>query len=614
LILQASGALDAAEQHCRTALKLEPRLADAHNNLGNVLKDKRQIEAAAGCYQEAIRLEPAHPLFHYNYGTLLPLLGKSKESELALKRTIELDPAFAPAYNNLGALYLLQGRLDEARQCLRRAVSFRPLDPQAFANYGLVLQRQCDLDEAHALALRVLGELPALRQALHMAIDVFGSTCDFARRESAQRQWADYAASGTLEPATFTEMLLDANYTDVFSREQLFDWHTQWASTIEARFHDLAAPPLRHKAQGDKLRIGYVSPDFREHATAYFVSPIIANHNRASFEVCCYYNHPKEDPMTERIRRDADRFVNVSDMPDDKLAQLIKEDGVDILVDLAGHTSRSRLGAFAHRQAPLQLTYLGYPNTTGMSCMDYIVTDPAIAAGGGTLYTEKPLVLPECVLTFPDSSLPARSADVPPCVNNGYVTFGSLNNLKKITSRAIKAWADILRRVESARLLIGYTGADKKITQANLCAEFASNGVDAGRLIFIGRRPREEFLRLYDSIDVLLDTFPYTGTTTTCEALWMGVPVVTLAGPAHRQRVSCSILKNAGFEDLVALTDDEYILIAVGLARDPMRLQRLRIDIPSKLHDCVVGQPERFTQQWEQALLDLWQERIARTD
>ncbi len=446
-----------------------------------------------------------------------------------------------------------------------------------------------------------------------MATDVFGSTCDFARRELAQKEWADYAASGALDPATFTEMLLDANYTDVFSRGQLFAWHTQWASAIEARLHDLTELPSRHKTQGDKLKIGYVSPDFREHATAYFVQPIFASHNKASFEVYCYYNHSKEDPMTERIRRDADRFVNISGMSDDNLACLIEEDGVDILVDLAGHTSGGRLSACARRLAPLQLTYLGYPNTTGVSCMDYIVTDINIAAGGDTLYSEKPLVLPECVLTFPGSALPAAT-ETPPCMNNGYVTFGSLNNLKKITSRAVKAWADILRRVEGSRLLIGYTGADKKITQTNLCAEFARNGVDIERLIFIGHRPRKEFLRLYDSVDILLDTFPYTGTTTTCEALWMGVPVVTPAGAAHRQRVSYSILKNAGLEDLAVFSDDDYILTAVRLARDPQTLRRLRTDIPPRLRGCVVGQPERFTHQWEQALLELWRERNAHTE
>lgn len=611
LILQAHGQLDAAERHCRRALDLDPRLADAYNNLGNVLKDKGELKTAAENYGEAIRLEPGHPLFHYNYGTLLPLLGDPQAAELTLMRALELDPSFAPAYNNLGTLYFLQGRLDEARHYLQRAVSSRPPDAQAFANYGLVLQGQGALDEAHALALKVLEKLPDLRHALHMAIDVFGNTCDFARREEAQRRWAEYAATGAIEPSTFTAALLDCNYTDISSQEELYKWHIQWASTVEHQTRDSNVHVPSPSGDMAKIRIGYVSPDFRGHATAYFVQPIIANHNRDAFEVYCYHNYGKDDSMTEQIRRQADKFVHIRHLSDEALANLIEADGIDILVDLAGHTSGSRLGTFARRPAPLQITYLGYPNTTGLYSIDYIVTDPHVAAGDEKFYTEKPLVLPECLLMFPESA--ARgSTCAPPCERNGYITFGSLNNLKKLTSHTVRLWANILQRVEGSRLLIGYVGAEAKVTQANLRAEFARYGIDAGRLTFVGRQPRETFLRLYESVDVLLDTYPYTGTTTTCEALWAGVPVVTLVGPTQRQRVSYSILKNTGLDDMVAFSEDQYTATAVKLALDPSILRQLRTEIPAKLRRCVVGQPERFTRQLEQALLHLWQERFVR--
>ena len=439
--------------------------------------------------------------------------------------------------------------------------------------------------------------------ALSAAIKNFGKTCDFSRRDQAMRLWH----RDVLENRQPVNMLLGCNYTDLLRPEELLALHRRWAKPIEQNDHDSAsaASPISRPV-GRRLRIGYLSPDFRKHATAYFVEPVLAQHDRESFEIHGYHNHGKEDEMTNKVRALCDQFLSTSQMTDDELHARIQSDEIDILVDLAGHTEGSRLKMMARRAAPVQASYLGYPNTTGLRAIDYLIVDRYIAESGMAFCTETPAVLPECMITF--QPLPVTAGDVtPPCAQAGYVTFGSLNNLMKITSGAISCWAAILSQVSGSRLLIAYSGADARCTRINLEREFALHGVTADRLMIQGRLRREDFLGLYRKVDIFLDTFPYTGTTTTCEALLMNVPVVTQTGLAQRERVSASILSHVGLGQLIAADTAEYVAMAVRLGRNTQELAGLRQSMPAWLADSVLRQPQRLARNLEHLYRKMWE-------
>jgi predicted O-linked N-acetylglucosamine transferase (SPINDLY family) len=352
------------------------------------------------------------------------------------------------------------------------------------------------------------------------------------------------------------------------------------------------------------LRIGYLSSDFREHAMSFLVTPFLQRHDPDQFEVYAYMTHQTEDSVTDSIRRYCRGFRNISGLTDKEAANLIHADGIDVLVDLSGHTTGSRPGILAKRPAPIQATYLGYPDTTGLSVVDYVILDPYIAEGT-TQHVESPALLPECLVTF--SELPLSPAEVSaPVSRNGFVTFGSLNNLSKLTTSVVACWAEILRRAPTSRLLIAYNGADAPITQENLRYEFGHHGIDKERVMLRAGGARSEFLEHYREVDIFLDTFPYTGTTTTCEALLMNVPVVTLTGTRQCNRVSASILNHLGLSNLVAATIEQYASIAVELGTDSSRLLALRKTLPERLKVSTLQDPKRFTRGLEALYRAMW--------
>jgi predicted O-linked N-acetylglucosamine transferase (SPINDLY family) len=358
------------------------------------------------------------------------------------------------------------------------------------------------------------------------------------------------------------------------------------------------------------LRIGYVSPDFRNHSVAYFIEPVIREHSPDNFDVICYSHSFVQDHVTESIKQSAGDWRDITRASDDVAYKLIREDGIDILIDLAGHTGNNRLPLFARKPAPVQISWIGYPATTGLSAIDYKIVDEYTDPSGITdqFYTERLLRLPDTFLCYlPDASIPAVGSL--PALSSGYITFGSFNHFSKISPMVFSMWQDILRKIPTARLVIKTRSLSDPTVRDSVMKTFRNEGIAEERLELLSWSPsRREHLDLYNRIDIALDTFPYHGTTTTCEALSMGVPVVTLAGDTHCSRVGVSLLSNVGLPELIAYTPESYIEKAVTLANDLEKLQSLRVTLRDKMTLSPLSDAKRFTANLEKCYREIWKQ------
>jgi predicted O-linked N-acetylglucosamine transferase (SPINDLY family) len=364
-------------------------------------------------------------------------------------------------------------------------------------------------------------------------------------------------------------------------------------------------PSPNHDRDADRrLRIGYVSPDLRDHVVGRFMLPLLANHDHQRFEIFCYADVARADAMTERLRSHADCWRNTAGLSDEQLARAVRDDRIDILIDLTMHMAGSRLLAFARKPAPVQVTYLAYCGTTGLEAMDYRLTDPHLDPPDATdEYVEQSIRLPRTYWCYQPPDDAPEVSSLPMTRAGGRVTFGCLNNFSKVSQPTIETWAELLRAIPDARLILhAHAGAHRQ----RLLTRLGELGIDTGRIEFVGFAPTASYLATYHRIDVALDPFPYAGGTTTCDALWMGVPVVTLAGRTAVGRGGASILTNLGLPELVARSPEEYVQIALALARAPQRLERLRCSMRDRMGRSPITDAPGFACDVESAYRAMW--------
>ena len=531
--------------------------AEAHFNLGNALKDQGKLDEAVAALSPGDRPQARPtprpiPISAYalkdqgkldeavaalspgdrhqaglRRGPFQPRQcakdqGKLDEAVAAYRQAIGLKPDYAEAHSNLGNALKEQGKLDEAVAAYRQAIGIKPDFAEAHSNLGIALKDQGKLDEAVAAYRQAIGIKP------------------------------DYAEA-------YSNLLFCLNYDDKSTADHLFAAHREW----DERYGRQASRPTAYandREVGRRLKIGYVSPDFREHSVAYFVEPLLKGHDRQAVEVFCYAEVKRPDTVTAHLQGLADHWLVTVGLSDDELAERIRTDGIDILVDLAGHTANNRLRVFARKPAPVQVTWLGYPNTTGLEAIDYrlvdAVTDPV---GEADAWASETLVRLEGGFLCYGGLKDAPEPTVPPCLKTGTVTFGSFNNPAKVSAATFDAWATLLSRLPQARLLLKGKPFADAATRALFLARLGERGVAAERVELVAWLPgAAAHLALYHRVDIALDPFPYNGTTTTCEALWMGVPVVTLRGDRHAGRVGASLLSQIGLTDLIANSVEEY--------------------------------------------------------
>lgn len=626
----------------RRALRLQPDSVEAMNNLANALQRSNRTKEALPLYQRAIELNPDHLPAYPNlasaylrlgeggkaFDCYLAYLARRPDDPEIIERLMDLarehrgDPMAALRFSEpylrckgsdararlrVGILLDYAGDAGRALEDLEAAARLDPEMYDAQVSLGLALHNRGRYGDAIACFRRAAelnpgAGVPYGNLALSLAEMGRSAEAVQACRRALEIQPDLYPARSNL--VFFLHYLPDADPRLIYEEHRLWERQHAPAAPLGATVWSNDRDP------GRRLRVGYVSPDFRRHSVAYFIEPLLKAHDRGAVEAILYFDVPRHDDVTARIRRLADGWRDVAGLSDDQLAQLIREDRVDILVDLAGHTSRGRLGVFARKPAPVQASYLGYPDTTGLQAVDWRITD-AVADPEGeadALHTERLLRLPRVFLAYqPDVDTPAPER--PPADADRPFTFASFNNLAKTTPELIALWARILHAVPESRLMLKAIGLRDPAARDHLLQAFARCGVGPERLLLLpSQDSHAEHLARYRDADLCLDTWPYNGTTTTCEAMWMGVPVLTLAGATHCSRVGASLLASLGLEHLVASSPEEYVATAISLAGDGAALRGLGEGLRERMRASPLMDGTGLAAALEAAYREMWRD------
>jgi protein O-GlcNAc transferase len=670
LIAEGNRAEDAGKLHdaCalyREALRLAPQSARAHLNLGIALQALGDERGAIARYEQALVLDPANAYAGYNFGKLRYERGAHGEAERLLRRALgsrpdfpearvllacaleaqgqvqaaatELEAALRSWPHDFGALFIYAGvlrrlgRVDEAASALRRALAVDPQnldartmlfhvleakgDPagaalelegvlrqrpdwaEALFNYGCVLSKLMRAAEAESAFRRTIAVDPGFIRAYRMLGGVLLAQCRIDEALELYRR-------SPRDPDVVSAELFALNAALSGSEDELFARHAEFGRRLEQTYPARFAYPGARDPER-RLRIGYVSGDFSYHVVALFMLPVLERRDRAAMEVFCYSTSERVDEYTRQLMAHADGWRPCAGLADRQLADAIHADRIDVLVDLSGHSGEPQLRVFAQKPAPVQATWLGYLNTTGMTRVDYRISDAHADPPGLTQarHTEKLARLPHsqwCYRPF----MSAATAASPPCVSNDFFTFGSFNQAVKLSPASRALWAQILSRVPRSRLVV--LGVPAGPAQERLAADFAAAGIDAARIRLVPYVSLQDYFGWYNQVDIALDTTPYSGGTTTCDALWMGVPVLTAPGERPGSRSAASILTTAGMSDWIASGAEDYVSRAVDFARNRQMLSSLRVTLRARLQASPLMDEERFTRDLENLYRQMW--------
>lgn len=588
-----------------TALALDPHYYEVRVNRVAALTEMRQLEQAHTEAERLVKDYPTRPEPYGNLGNVLFAEGKLKESIAQYQKAVEVRPDYAEAHFCLVALLGFSGKQELVADYLERCIEEKGETSQRLTLLAVAHKECGNLEKAIALSRKVIQTYP---DDLRGQVNLAGCLSDTGNPQQALEIYRALSGKDASQMPMASNVLFEMNYLPDFSREEVFQHHVAWAAKYETpiavpvQFDGRCRDPQR------KLKVGYVSADFCAHPVGFLLRDVLRMHNKEHFEFHCFSAGVKKDGITADIAAAVDTWSDVVFETPQELTSRIREAQVDVLVDLSGHTGNHRLLGFALRPAPVQATWIGYFNTTGMSSMDYFISDPHTSPpNSGQLFSEHVLHLPHTRFCF---SAPSYAGDVaqPPMLKNGFVTFGSFNRLPKLSPQVLDAWAQILLAVPSSRLMLKAAAlADDSVCQ-QFVERFAQRGVDAARLDLRGTSAHIEMFAEYGHMDIALDPFPFNGGMTTLEALWMGVPVVALEGNTVVSRQSYSALANIGLADELAFPSlDAYVAGAVNLATNPARLAELRSQIRPLMLASALCQPERFTRDLEALYRRMWQ-------
>ena len=630
--------LDDAVASCRAALTIKPDYAEAHNNLGCALVELRRLDDAVASYRRAVTIKPDYTGAHTNLGIALKKLGRPREAIASYRRALAIRPDYVEALSNLGVALKDLGRLDDAVASCRAALTIKPDYAQAHNNLGTALVALRRLDDALASYDRALALDPDLTGAHYNR----GKTLmDLGRHEEAMASYRkalainpDYVEAhndlgnalkdlGRLDEAitsyrmalairpdyagAHSNVALTEQYRTGVTVEKLGSIHAEWEKQFGAplqkewRDHGNIPDPER------RLRIGLVSPNLGRHPVGYFVIGLLKHRPENEVEFICYSDR-KPDELTERFMELSDEWTDTRGVSDEALSRRIRSNRIDILIDLAGHAGNNRLLVFARKPAPIQVKWVGYAGSTGLSAMDYLIADYRhVPEGAERHYSETVMRLPDGYICYQPPDYAPQAGPLP-FERNGFITFCSFNNPAKINDDVLAAWAEILKAVRNSRLILKYGNMDAEDNRNRILDQFGAHGVEESRLTLEGNSPHSELLGRYNDVDISLDTFPYTGGLTTCEALWMGVPTITKPGQTFASRHSLSHLTNVGVPELVADDLPDYVSKAVELANDVPRLTGLRSGLRERMAKSALCDGEKVATDFTSAMRLIWHE------
>lgn len=600
VVLGALGERAAAVPCFERAIRLNPDYVEALSNLGLALLEQDRPRAALEPLQRAVARAAQVGEAWLNLGLAHRALGDLPAAVAALQRAVALKPTLTEAWTALGVVLELSGDSSASADAFKRAVELAPRSVDALSNYALALHQLKRHAEALALFDRALTASPAHGDALSNRGVVRQALGDFA---GAMADWRAAVAADPGQRLARSNILMSLHYDADLDGAALCALAREYGRVHGHPAGQFKAWP-NPRVPDRRLRVGYVSGDFREHSVAHYLEPLLAAHDRTAFEIFAYADVRRPDAVTARLKQQVDCWRAIAAVADGEVVRRIREDGIDILVDLSGHTARNRLGVFAHKPAPVQLAWLGYPGTTGLSAIGHRLTDAIADPPGSEPHATEALV--RLRRGFHCWRPPPEAPQIAP-LPGGQIAFGSFNNVQKIAPPAIEAWAGILRGVPDSRLVLKSNWLSRPIVAAALRDAFAAHGIDPARLeLSPWIESTRAHLDAYGAIAVALDPFPYNGTTTTLEALWMGVPVVTLRGQRHSGRVGASLLSQAGLDDLIAATPAAYVARAIELARRRDALSLYRATLRARLSASPLMDAAGFARDLEAAYRDLW--------
>jgi len=535
-------------------------------NMGATFRMLGKPDDAQQCYQQALALDPQNAVIHFNLANTLRDNGHYAEASTGYKKALAINPRYVEAYQNLGILLKRTGRLGEAEVWLSKALTLEPANPDVLNNLASVHSAQGRIDDAEAAYRRALAINPDYEDA-------------------------------------FSNLLFALNYHPEKSGEEIFEIYREYDARFGLTHRSAWRPHGNSRDTQRRLKVGYVSPDFKEHVVRYFLEPLLAHHDKNALEVYAYAELAREDAVTGRYKKYVDYWVVTTGMSDSILAERIRADGIDILVDLAGHSAGNRLGVFARKPAPVSVSWLGYGYSTGLTAIDFMLTDAvSVPAGSEGLFAEKPWRLAPASCVYRQAEGMGGISPLP-AMGLGYVTFGTLSRWVRINQRVIRVWAEILKRVEGARLVIDSRDFCEAGTQDTLAEKFAAHGISRDRLQIGCHSPPWDVLR---DMDIGLDGFPHNSGTTLIETLYMGVPYVTLAGRPSVGRLGGMVLEGVGHPEWIARTEEEYVEIAVSLAADLEKLATLRAGLREEMESGPLMDEPAFARKVETAYREMF--------
>lgn len=599
---QQAGRSAEAEQIYRQILEEQPNHPDALHLSGVMASQAGRYEEACELIGRAIAQSPANASYHRNMGTALRHRGMVDQAIAAWQQAIEIKPNTPDLLNSLGTALQEKGNKAEALDCFRRAISFSPEYAHAHYNLGCLLEEKGESDQAIACYKKVLELKPEYSEANNNLGRVYK---DQGRLDDAI---ACYRRAWELNPSYLDAaqslqfiLLYHPNSTPQSLAAELAKWNEVFGKPL-AQF---IQPHSNDRDPNRRLRIGYVSADFRAHVVArFYIYNLLAQRKRDQFEVFCYAQVPVHDEMTTRLKEMSDHWQTVVAMTDAQLAGQIREDRIDILIDLALHTAGNRLLVFARKPAPLQMTLAGYPGSTGLETIDCRLTDPYLDPPGASdeFYSEKSERMPDTFWCHEEMER-EPAVNPLPALSNGYVTFGSLNNFCKVNEMLLSQWAGVLNGLSDSRLLLLAPAGEPRQRVQRFLGE---RGIHPGRVEFVGMQSRLDYLATYNRIDIGLDTWPYNGHSTSVDSFWMGVPVVTWVGPTVVGRAGVSQLINLNLVDLIGQTGEEFVEIAIRLANDLPRLAELRATLRVRIRRSPLMNTRRFVRGIERIYRRKW--------